>query len=72
MLEAAEIMQVPHATGGSEDDAAEELLPLIYAESKRLAAEKMAHDIAEQALYPTTLVHEVLLRLAIVIDDKRT
>lgn len=44
--------------------AAEELLPLVYDELRRLAAQKMAHEAAGQTLQPTALVHEAWLRLA--------
>jgi RNA polymerase sigma factor (TIGR02999 family) len=43
--------------------AAEELLPLVYAELRRLAAHKMAHEPAGHTLQPTALVHEAWLRL---------
>jgi RNA polymerase sigma factor (TIGR02999 family) len=44
--------------------AAEELLPLVYGELRKLAARKMAHEAAGQTLQPTALVHEAWLRLA--------
>lgn len=44
--------------------AADELLPLVYAELRRLAAAKMAHERPDQTLQPTALVHEAWLRLA--------
>ena len=43
--------------------AADELLPLIYDELRRLAAHRMAHEVPGQTLQPTALVHEVWLRL---------
>jgi RNA polymerase sigma factor (TIGR02999 family) len=43
--------------------AAEELLPLIYDELRRLAAVKMAREAPGQTLQPTALVHEAWLRL---------
>jgi len=43
--------------------AAEELLPLVYAELRRLAAEKMAREKPGQTLQATALVHEAFLRL---------
>jgi RNA polymerase sigma factor (TIGR02999 family) len=43
--------------------AAENLLPLVYAELRRLAARKMAHERPGQTLQPTALVHEAWLRL---------
>ena len=43
--------------------AADQLLPLVYEELRRLAASKMAHEAAGQTLQPTALVHEAWLRL---------
>lgn len=43
--------------------AAEELLPLVYDELRRLAAHRMAGEAAGQTLQPTALVHEAWLRL---------
>jgi len=47
--------------------AAEELLPLVYAELKRLAAYRMSRESPNQTLQPTALVHEAWLRL---VGDK--
>lgn len=44
--------------------AADELLPLVYQELRKLAAQKMAHEAPGQTLQPTALVHEAWLRLA--------
>jgi RNA polymerase sigma factor (TIGR02999 family) len=43
--------------------AAEQLLPLVYQELRKLAAAKMAHENPGQTLQPTALVHEAYLRL---------
>ncbi|MFZ0826554.1 MAG: ECF-type sigma factor [Verrucomicrobiia bacterium] len=43
--------------------AAEELLPLVYVELRKLAGSKMAHEAPNQTLQPTALVHEAWLRL---------
>ena len=43
--------------------AASQLLPLVYDELRRLAAQKMAHENPGQTLQPTELVHEAYLRL---------
>ena len=43
--------------------AAEELLPLVYEELRRLAAHKMANESPGHTLQPTALVHEAWLRL---------
>ena len=47
-----------------EAKAAEELLPLVYEELRRLAALKMGDQPAGHTLQPTALVHEAWLRLA--------
>jgi len=43
--------------------AAEELLPLVYEELRKLAAAKMANEAAGHTLQATALVHEAWLRL---------
>src|SRR5208283_3416863 len=43
--------------------AADQLLPLVYEELRKLAAQKMAHEAPGQTLQPTALVHEAWLRL---------
>jgi RNA polymerase sigma factor (TIGR02999 family) len=43
--------------------AAEELMPQVYEELRRLAAARMAHERSGHTLQPTALVHEVWLRL---------
>jgi RNA polymerase sigma factor (TIGR02999 family) len=48
--------------------AAEQLLPLVYDELRRLAAEKMAQERPGQTLQATALVHEAYLRL---VDVKK-
>jgi RNA polymerase sigma factor (TIGR02999 family) len=48
--------------------AAEQLLPLVYDELRRLAAQKMAYESPDQTLQPTALVHEAWLRL-VKVDE---
>ena len=43
--------------------AAEQLLPLVYDELRKLAAHKLARETPGQTLQPTALVHEAYLRL---------
>jgi len=43
--------------------AAEQLLPLVYEELRRLAAQRLANEAPGQTLQPTALVHEAYLRL---------
>ncbi|MCH5373588.1 MAG: ECF-type sigma factor [Planctomycetes bacterium] len=51
--------------------AAEQLLPLVYDELRRLAGKKMAQEAAEHTLQPTALVHEAYLRLVGDGDARR-
>lgn len=50
--------------------AAEELLPLIYQELRKLAAHKMAGEAAGQTLQPTALVHEAWIKLTAHSDQQ--
>lgn len=43
--------------------AAEQLLPLVYDELRKLAAQRLAHEKPGQTLQATALVHEAYLRL---------
>lgn len=70
MPETAQITHVLNAIGRSEEGAAEKLLPLVYAELRRLAAARMSREMAGQTLQPTALVHEAWLRL--VADGDKT
>jgi RNA polymerase sigma factor (TIGR02999 family) len=51
--------------------AAQELLPLIYGELRRLAAQKLHQEKAGQTLQATALVHEAYLRLVAVDQSQR-
>lgn len=46
-----------------DSNAANELLPLVYEELRKLAAAKLAHEKPGQTLEATALVHEAFLRL---------
>jgi RNA polymerase sigma factor (TIGR02999 family) len=58
-----EVTRVLSAFEQGDPKAAEELLPLVYDELRRLAARKIAHEIPGQTLDATALVHEAYLRL---------
>jgi len=60
----SEVTRILQAIEQGEPKAAEELLPLVYAELRKLAAHKMASERAGHTLQPTALVHEAWLRLA--------
>jgi RNA polymerase sigma factor (TIGR02999 family) len=55
--------QILHAIERGDLQAAEQLLPLVYDELRRLAAQKLAHEQPGQTLDVTALVHEAYLRL---------
>lgn len=66
----SEITLMLQAVGRGEKRASEDLLPLVYAELRQLAAMRMAREAAGQTLQPTALVHEAWLRL--VTEGDRT
>ncbi len=66
----SEVTQILEAIKRGEEKAAEDLLPLVYTELRRLAAHKMAGEDTNQTLQPTALVHEAWLRLAGKDDRK--
>ena len=59
----SEMTQVLNAATRGDPAAAENLLPLVYDELRKLAANKMAKEAAGHTLQPTALVHEAWLRL---------
>src|SRR5438046_191389 len=58
-----EVTQLLDAVVRGEARAADRLLPLVYDELRRLAADKLAREDPGQTLQPTALVHEAYLRL---------
>ena len=58
-----EVTQILNAIEQGDPNAASQLLPLVYGELRRLAAQKLAHEKPGQTLEPTALVHEAYLRL---------
>lgn len=63
-----EVTQVLSAMEGGDPLAAEQLLPLVYDELRRIAARKMGHEQPGQTLQATALVHEAFVRL---VDTER-
>jgi len=59
----SEVTRILSAMEQGDLQASERLLPLVYEELRRLAAEKLAHEKPGQTLEPTALVHEAYLRL---------
>jgi RNA polymerase sigma factor (TIGR02999 family) len=58
-----EVTRILNTIEQGDAHAAEQLLPLVYNELRRLAVEKMAQETPGQTLQATALVHEVYLRL---------
>jgi RNA polymerase sigma factor (TIGR02999 family) len=59
----SDITQILQQIESGDPSAAEELLPLVYDELRRLATAKMAQERPGQTLQATALVHEAYLRL---------
>jgi RNA polymerase sigma factor (TIGR02999 family) len=59
----SDVTQLLSAIEAGDPKAAAELLPLVYAELRKLAATRMAEEKAGHTLQPTALVHEAYLRL---------
>ena len=66
-----EVTRILSAIEQGDPSAAEQLLPLVYAELRRLAAERLAQERPGQTLQGTALVHEAYLRLVDVERAQR-
>jgi RNA polymerase sigma factor (TIGR02999 family) len=60
----SDVTRILEAAQAGDPKAAEELLPLVYEELRKLAAQKMAGQAPGHTLQPTALVHEAWLRLS--------
>jgi RNA polymerase sigma factor (TIGR02999 family) len=58
-----EVTTLLNALGQGDPHAASRLLPLVYDELRKLAAQRMAQEQPGQTLQPTALVHEAYVRL---------
>jgi hypothetical protein len=59
----SDVTRILWAIDQGDAQAAEQLLPLVYEELRRLAAQKLAQEKPGQTLEATALVHEAYLRL---------
>ena len=59
----SDVTQILAAIERGEPQAAQQLLPLVYDELRKLAAARLAVEAAGHTLQPTALVHEAYLRL---------
>ena len=64
----SEVTRILSAIEQGDPHAAEQLLPLVYDELRRLAAQRLAQEKPGQTLQATALVHEAYLRL---VDTER-
>src|SRR3954471_22465971 len=67
----SEVTKTLSAIEQGETHAAEQLLPLVYDELRRLAAQKLGQEKPGQTLQATALVHEAYLRLVGVEKAQR-
>ena len=67
----SEVTRILSAIEQGDPRAAEQLLPLVYEELRKLAAQRMAHEAPGQTLQATALVHEAYLRLVNVEQAAR-
>jgi RNA polymerase sigma factor (TIGR02999 family) len=63
LVRMADVTRLLDAAAGGDPKAAEQLLPLVYDELRKLAAARLAEERPGQTLQPTALVHEAYLRL---------
>jgi len=66
----SDVTRILEAAQQGDPKAADQLLPLVYEELRRLAAHKMSHEPPGQTLQPTALVHEAWLRLSQQADAR--
>lgn len=59
----SDVTRILQSIESGDPHAADELLPLVYDELRKLAAARMANESGTQTLQPTALVHEAWLRL---------
>jgi RNA polymerase sigma factor (TIGR02999 family) len=62
-VEMNQVSTILAAIGQGDPQAASQLLPLVYDELRRLAAQRLVNEPSGQTLQPTALVHEAYLRL---------
>jgi RNA polymerase sigma factor (TIGR02999 family) len=67
----SEVTQILNAIEQGDPHAAEQLLPLVYNELRKLAAQKLAQEKPGQTLQATALVHEAYIRLVDAKDAQR-
>jgi len=59
----SDVTRILNAIEQGDAKAADKLLPVVYQELRRLAAQKLSHEPSGQTLQATALVHEAYIRL---------
>ena len=59
----SDVTRIMTAIEQGDQQAADQLLPLVYEELRKLAAQKLSSDKEGQSIQPTMLVHEAYVRL---------
>ena len=65
----SDVTRILSAIERGDPQAANELLPLVYDELRKLAAQRLTHEKPGQTLQATALVHEAYIRL---VDDAKS
>src|ERR1700749_3147825 len=68
----SDVTRILSAIEEGDPHAAQQLLPLVYEELRRLAAQRLAEELPGQTLQPTALVHEAYLRLTGSGEEQRS
>lgn len=67
----SDVTQILCRIENGDSEAADQLLPLVYAELRKLAVLRMAQEKPGQTIQATALVHEAYLRLVVREDAQR-
>ncbi len=63
LIASSDVTQILHDWAEGDQHAAERLVPIVYQELRRLAANYLRHERPDHTLQPTALVHEAYLKL---------
>ena len=66
----SDVTQILQQIDAGDPSAADQLLPLVYDELRKLAAARMARESPDHTLQPTALVHEAYVRLVKDCDQQ--
>jgi RNA polymerase sigma factor (TIGR02999 family) len=67
----SDVTQIIETVAAGDPHAADQLLPIVYNELRRLAGQRLGQEPPGQTLQPTALVHEAYLRLVDVKEPQQ-